>query len=90
MGKEEEHLSIAQTQARRKRAKTVDSIVPILAIGLKGKAVEIPSSKKQKKRKKSKPLVEGELKEKLLFFATRATKITKVHLRLRCKIIYLA
>lgn len=52
---EEEHLLIAQLRARRKRSDPSESIVPVAVMDPKGKAVEVPTSKPQRKRKKSKP-----------------------------------
>lgn len=78
---EEEHILIAQFRARRKRAESTELIVSIAVIDSTRRLVEIPTSKPQKKRKRSKPLVkETPKKTKLLPSAIFAMKSTKVHL----------
>lgn len=77
---EEEHLSIAQLRARRKRSNPSESIVPITVMGPKGKAVEVLKSKPQKKRKKSKSPVEVTQKGKTVVLSYVCSKNREVHL----------
>lgn len=66
---EEEHISIAQLLARRKRAKRAEVIVPIAVIDTKGKAIEVPTRKPHKKGDKSKlPVKEAPKKGETIVF----------------------